>query len=101
MNRRGFLANTARLGTGSLLASCAPLHALAQVEAERRLLWYASHCAGCGRPSQEPKSVAQCIKDGGHYWCWDCVWIGLPWGRAQYLENPPADFGPGPEWRQS
>ncbi len=99
MNRRSFLSNTARVGTGSLIASCVPLHALAQAEETRRLLWYSTHCVDCGMPFPGKTEITECVRTGGHYWCRFCAEYGSKAENAIYLKNPPADYGPGPEWR--
>ena len=99
MNRRGFLSNTARLGTGSLIASCAPLQTLAVADPSWRLLWYSTHCVDCGMPFPGKAEITDYARSGGRYWCLFCCEYGSGEGRAAYQENPPADFGPGREWR--
>ncbi len=99
MNRRGFLSNTARLGTGSLIASCGPLQALMVAEEIRRLLWYSTHCVDCGiRFSCQPV-VSDYVRNGGRHWCRFCSEYGSGEQYAAYARNPPADYGPGREWR--
>jgi hypothetical protein len=99
MNRRGFLSNTARIGTGSLIASCAPLQALALAEENRRLRWYASHCVDCGIPFTGGKLITEYVRNGGRHWCRFCAEYGSGEQHAIYARNPPADYGPGREWR--
>ena len=97
MDRREFLATTGKPAAGSALASSVPAQALALSGESRRLLWYSSHCVGCGEPFEHPETLARTVEHH-YFWCWLCVNIGGHPDFAAYRDNPPADFGPGPGW---